>query len=341
MQACSRLSQSYCWADKIYFNRTESTFASVAWTGSSVCVLHIGQQSPAEILAFYPDSSVSVVLNGGSRCLKTLEHITSPCAPTRCSFIWLLFPLLYLFPIYSRASLFALTRTHTHAHTHEWARASAHMHARTNTEDERRRVAPLPALRQVAQTNWQQQNGPEKAFFFSPRDLSAVLTSNFIFIDTAYFLPSAVWQPGGWVCGWGGIWYPSMHHQSGQYASVTEEQIHAFLTPSSFLEIHFLLWKICICAASWLSLCEVMQFQWLWNVLLCLLRILCRSNQAEIVHCSSRSSWSRASWVTAQQLNLLHLMYLLSYRTAGRHLQQSVAWTSSAEYMMRRCYTTC
>lgn len=40
-----------------------------------------------------------------------------------------------------------------------------HTHTYTNHEDERRRVAPLPALQQVAQTNWQQQNAPEKAFF--------------------------------------------------------------------------------------------------------------------------------------------------------------------------------
>lgn len=39
-------------------------------------------------------------------------------------------------------------------------------HIRTlNPKDERRRVALLHALQQVAQTNWQQQNTPEKAFF--------------------------------------------------------------------------------------------------------------------------------------------------------------------------------
>lgn len=38
---------------------------------------------------------------------------------------------------------FALTPTYAHTLAHR----------RTNTEDERRRVAPLPALQQVAQTN--------------------------------------------------------------------------------------------------------------------------------------------------------------------------------------------
>lgn len=66
-----------------------------------------------------------------------------------------------------------------------------HTHAHINPEDESRRVAPLPALQQVAQTNWQQQNAPEKAFF-SLWDLSALLTSNFIFIDHSLF--SSIWS---------------------------------------------------------------------------------------------------------------------------------------------------
>lgn len=126
VQARSSLSQSSCWArsflEKIFFNGTESTFAFANWIGDSVCALHTGQQSPAEILPFYPDASFSVALNGGSRCLKkqlkTLEHTTSPRAPTRCSFIWQLFLLLCLFPIYSRASLLLWhPPTHTHSHT--------------------------------------------------------------------------------------------------------------------------------------------------------------------------------------------------------------------------------
>lgn len=63
-------------------------------------------------------------------------------------------------------------------------------HTCTNGKDERRRVAPLPALQQVAQTNWQQQMPQKK--HFSPRDLSAVLTSNFIFIDHSLF--SSIWS---------------------------------------------------------------------------------------------------------------------------------------------------
>lgn len=173
---------------------------------------------------------VADVWRSGSRRYTSPRRVLRLDVSFVLAIIWLYFLPLYLFPIYSRASLLLW---------HPPAPSHTHTHRRTNAEDERRRVAPLPALQQVAQTNWQQQNGPEKAFFFSLRDLSAVLTSNFIFIDTAYFLPSGVWQPGGWVCGWGGIWYPPMHHQSGQYASVTEEQIHAFLKPSIFWEINF------------------------------------------------------------------------------------------------------
>ncbi len=51
-------------------------------------------------------------------------------------------------------------------------------------EDERTTVDPLPALEQVARTNWRLQNATGKGFF---KDVSAVLTSNFIFIDHRLF----------------------------------------------------------------------------------------------------------------------------------------------------------
>ena len=97
----------------------------------------------------------------------------------------ILSPLFFIFLSPFGPSL-SVTQTRTHTHTH----------TQTCSKDERRRVFPLLALQQVAQTNWQQQNAPRKQDS-SLRHVSGVLSSNFIFIDHRLFSSISTEQQGG------------------------------------------------------------------------------------------------------------------------------------------------